>query len=1153
MYKKLFKRPFYAKSFGPYCSHETPATTGYPIAPFLIKIMKQSLIQFLLVAVTFQISISAPVKAQQLLEKRLSIEISDQKLENALKVIASKANIRLVYSNQIWKNSGSVKGTFTNAKIKDILEKVLQTTNLTYEVVNDQFIVLKAKPVKDASLFSPQVSADAPNAEIKAGFLITGTVTDENSQPLPGVSVKVKNGIQAVATDIKGKYSIGVSQPNSVIIFSFIGYATNEIVVNGTGVFNVKMTPDPAKLDEVLIIGYGTTTRRTSTGSQSGLTAKDLENQPVTNVLTALEGRLPGVQITQTNGLPGAGVNVQIRGVNSIGKANRPLYLIDGVPYLSEPINTATGTTSVLPSAEGSTSPMNTINPADIEDIQVLKDADATAIYGSRGANGVVLVTTKKGKAGKTKFSVNASSGVSKVANFVELLGTQQYLALRAKAFANNTTTPAAPSATNAPDLVTWDQNAYTDFPRMFLGNAAHTNDVTANVSGGDNRTNFYLSGTYHKEGNVFPGGQNYQRGGAKLSLNHSSANQRFEMGLSAIYSTDKNNISTTDLLSYAYALAPNFPLYKSDGSLNWFSGQNNPLGFLNQTNDNRTSNLLSSLSLKYNILKGLDIKSTFGYSKTDMNQVTIRPLSSLATTFSTPTTGTASYTYNYTNNYIIEPQITYNTNIWKGALSLLAGGSYQYKQSKQPYYVNASGFASDDFLTNISSATTISTSSSSQDYKYTSLFGRANYNIQGKYIANFNFRRDGSSRFGPNNKFGNFGSVGAAWIFSEEDFVKNKLNWFSFGKLRGSYGIVGSDDIGNYQYLETYSSSSYVFSGSTALVPTRIANADFKWEETKKLEIGIELGFFKDRLSLTGSYYRNRTDNQLLSFPLSAQTGFTAYQNNLPATVQNAGLELGISSTNIKKKDFSWTSNFNISKNTNKLLSFPNIEKTAYYASYQVGNPISAYYVYQYAGIDPVTNKPSFTDFDNSGSTAVPTSGFAATGRGDRYFVGTSYPDFYGGLTNTITYKGLSLDFTFQFVKQKGRSLLTSSFYPPGYLSNAAAYVVNDYLALGSQDNLVAAGTGGTNGRPIYLAYTYYSGSDASVVDASFIRMKNASLSYSLPSKWLSKVNAQSVRLFLQGQNLFTITKYQGYDPESQGLSTPPLRTIVAGLQFTF
>ncbi|RZK20774.1 MAG: SusC/RagA family TonB-linked outer membrane protein, partial [Flavobacterium sp.] len=637
------------------------------------------------------------------------------------------------------------------------------------------------------------------------------------------------------------------------------------------------------------------------------------------------------------------------------------------------------------------------------------------------------------------------------------------------------------------------------------------------------------------------------------VNINHSSLDQKFNMGFSAIYSTDKNDISTTDLATYAYNLPPNYPLYNPNGSLYWVSGLNNPYGYLYQTNDNRTSNLLSNLNLKYNILDGLDIKSSFGYSKTDMKQTTIRPLSSLSTAFSVPSSGTSSFAYTYTNTYIVEPQITYNHKLWIGSINVLAGGTYQYRKSEQPYYTSATGFPSDDFLRNVSSATTISTAASSRDFKYASLFGRINYNIANKYIVNANFRRDGSSRFGPNKKFGNFGSIGGAWIFSEENFLKDKTSWFSFGKLRGSYGVIGSDEIGDYGYLATYSTSTATYNGNSSLNPSRIANDDYQWETTKKLELGLELGFFKDRLSLQGSYYRNRSGNQLITYPLSTQSGFTGYQSNLGAEVQNAGVELSLTSTNIKSKNFTWTSSFNISKNTNKLLSFDGIEKTSYFTTYLIGKPISFIASYQFLGIDPATNLPAFADLNGVGGTASPTTGLSEIGRGDRYYVGTTYPSFFGGLSNSFAYKGFNLDFTFQFVKQKGRSLAASSFYPPGYMYNAAASVVNDYLSLGSQDYLVTAGTGGVNGRASYFGYSNWTGSDANIVDASFIRLKNVSLSYSLPSSWLSKLHAENIRVFTQAQNLLTITGYKGFDPESQGVATPPLRTIVAGLQFTF
>ena len=1154
MYKKLFKRPACALNFGLVKQEISKYLFEAAALPILTRIMKFSLLQILGIAIAVQFSWSSSVNAQ-LTEKRLSIEFSDQKLENVLKNIAHKAKFRLVYNNQIKKNISAISGSYNNVKLKDLLDEILNANKLTYEVINEQFVVVKSQREKEIEPVKPSNALTDNFFGKRDGFVVNGKVVDEKDEPFVGVSVRVKNGNQAVSTNAKGNFAIGIAGPNTIIEFSYIGYSTQNMTVNTAEIVTVKMKPDPAKLDEVLVIGYGTTTRRTTTGSQSGITAQEIEKQPVTNLLQTLQARMPGVSVVQSNGLPGAGMNVQIRGANSIGKANRPLYIVDGVPFLSEQINLAaspSGTTG-LPSAEGQTSPLNIINPADIESIEVLKDTDATAIYGSRAANGVVLITTKRGKSGKTKFGVNASSGASVVPRFVEMLGIDQYLALRKKGFVNATTTPAAPSATTAPDLLVWDQTTNTDWLREILGGTARTNDVSANVSGGDSRTNFYISGTYHKEGNVFPGDQSYQRGGFNVNLNHSSLDQKFNMGFSAIYSTDKNDISTTDLATFAYNLPPNYPLYKADGSLYWVSGLNNPLGFLYQTNDNRSSNLSSNLNLKYNLLDGLDVKTSFGYSKTDMKQMTIRPLSSLNTAFSVPTSGSASYAYTYTNTYILEPQITYNRKVWKGSLNVLAGGTYQYRKSEQPYYSSATGFPSDDFLRNLSSATTISTSASSNEFKYASLFGRVNYNVENKYIVNANFRRDGSSRFGPNKKFGNFGSIGAAWIFTEEDFLKEKTNWFSFGKLRGSYGTVGSDDIGDYAYLATYSTSTAVYNGNSSLNPSRIANDDYQWETTKKLEVALELGFFKDRLSLVTSYYRNRSGNQLITYPLSPQAGFTGYQSNLAANVQNSGVELSLISTNIKSKEFAWTSSFNISKNENKLLSFPGIEKTSYYTTYLVGKPISFIAGYQFLGIDPTTNLPAYADLNGTGGTASPTTGLSEIGRGDRYYIGTTYPKFFGGLTNSITYKNFNLDFTFQFVKQQGRSLANASFYPPGYMYNSAASVVNDYLAIGSQDYLVTAGTAGVNGRAAYFGYSNWTGSDANVVDASFIRLKNVSLSYNLPAQWLSKVNAENIRVFTQAQNLWTITGYKGFDPESQGVATPPLRTIVAGLQFTF
>lgn len=1077
------------------------------------------------------LQVSAKGYAQQ-----VSISLKDAPLEKVFVEIQKQAGYQFVYNNRLMQGMNRITIQVKNAPVEKVLQLCFSDQPLTYAII-DKTIIVRSKENKKLD------DEPAPQA-----IDIRGQVEDEEGRPLFGVNVSVKGVFKSVSTNAKGEFVMNEVEANATLVFSYVGYETQEIPVQGRTSYHVRLARSQQALDELMIIGYGTTTKRYATGSVTRITSNDISKTPVTNVMLAIQGRTPGVYIGQNNGLPGTGLTVQIRGLNSLARSNLPLYIIDGVPYLSEPINQQTSSsTNLLPSAEGNTNPMNSINPADIESIDVLKDADATAIYGSRAANGVVLITTKKGKAGKTQFNVNYNTSWSKVAHFVETLSTEEFLRQRKKGFSNNGTTP---TATNAMELKVWDTTAYTDMQKALFGNTARATDVSAGISGGDVRTSFLISGTYHKETNVFAGGQGYSRAAANFSLNHLSVDKKLNVAFSAIYSADKNNISTTDVTSFAYQLAPNFPLYKADGSLYWTGtaiGTKNPLGYVYLTNENKTSNLLTSLNLKYNIIKGLDVKTQFGFSRTDMDQVKLAPSKSMDMALASSVLNSA-FVYNVSKNYIIEPQVTYKVKIWKGVLDALAGGTWQFKQSKLPYYTTASGFTSDEFLLNPSLATTVSTRNASQDYKYVSVFGRLNYNLMSRYILNINFRRDGSSRFGPNRRFGNFGSAGAAWIFTEEEPLK-QLDWLSFGKLRGSYGIVGNDNIGNYNYLDTYTSNSYLYNNTAGLTPSRIANADFRWEETHKTEAAIELGFFKNRVMTSASFYRNTSGNQLINYTISGQAGFTTYTSNLPALVENKGWEFTVNTTNIKTKDFSWNTTFNISFNRNKLLRFDNIEKSSYYTQYIVGNPISSFYAYKFLGVDS-TGLPAFEDANKSGAI---NNGFAATGRGDQYYMGTGLPKYYGGISNTVQYKEFTLDFMFQFVKQKARNIFNVSYYPPGYGYNASAEAVRRYLALGSEDKLITAGTSPASALAAYRAYSNYTGSDAIIEDASFIRLKNVNLSYSLPAKLARKAKFQNLRVYVQGQNLFTITNYLGFDPESQGLALPPLRTFATGIQFTF
>lgn len=968
---------------------------------------------------------------------------------------------------------------------------------------------------------------------------VSGLVTDKQGQPLPGVTVIIKGTSVGTSTNANGHYILKNVPTDAVLSFSFIGYKTLEVPLNGQTQLNIKLEEDVTTLSEVTVnAGYYTVKDRERTGSIARVTTKELENQPVSNALSSVQGRMAGVNITQNSGMPGGGYNIQIRGINSLrAEGNYPMYIIDGVPVAA---NDGSALSGVTFPANGEISPLNAINPNDIESIEILKGADATAIYGSRGANGVILVTTKKGKTGsQTAFSVNSSYGISQVANKMNLMDTEQYLEMRRQAYANDGITdyPAYAYDING----TWDQTRFTDWQDELIGRTAINKTVQLSISGGSAQTSFLVSGSHNEQTTVFGKDFRYKTDNLSTSLSHRSSDNKLALNASTLFSDQSNNLVQTDITSQALRLSPNAPaLYNEDGSLNWENNTfNNPVAAYNSTYSYGSKTFNINLNLRYELLPSLYFKLNGGISYQAFEDVLLYPSTMYNPAYGiTPASSTAYKSQNQRYSYLLEPQLNYRHKVGNHEIDLLVGSTYQQTKNTE-MRVLGYGFESNALITNLSAANNVWVDNDGlTEYKYAALFGRINYQYKSRYILNLTGRRDGSSRFGPDRRFADFGAVGAAWLFSEEGYIKDRWAFLSTGKLRGSYGLTGSDLIGDYQYLDTYTVSGTGYGGSTTLHPSRLYNPYFSWEKTTKLEVALELGFLKDRITLNAAWYRNRSGNQLVGIPLPATTGFASIQANLPAKVENKGLELELGAAPVKTGRFSWNSNFNISFPKNKLLSFPGLDGSTYANQYVVGYPTSIVKVYNYEGIDPETGLYQFTDYNNDGSITSPDDNQVIKNVGVRFF---------GGWANQFAYGNLEFSFLFQFVGQNewNYNKLTPT---PGTMYNQPVEVLNVWSE--------------TNPNGQYMPYTsgadpqknrlhgYLMNSTRAIGDASFIRLKNIQLAYRLPVK----KGLQDVKVYVQGQNLWTITNYFGLDPEFVTIGfLPPLKTYSIGLQLNF
>jgi len=1080
------------------------------------------------------LKVTAAVYAQ-----KVSLNLKDATIEAALNEIKTQSGYSLITKDNLFDKTSKVTIHLKDVTVNEALDACFRGQPITYDIIGKTIVVKEKNTLRNSKTISNTKLVDT----------IKGTVRDSAGISLRGATIRTQNSTKSTITDDKGNFILPGILSGTILSVSYIGYISRQVAASTDKAMYIILSQSTSRLDEVVVIPYGTTTGRLNTGSIGKVAAADIDKQPVANPLATLEGRVPGLVVTQTTGVPGGAFRVEVRGRTSIQKDitdDQPLFIIDGVPF--GPNNGLLGS---APSAlgnpgnesnlyNGGLSPFNSINPLDIESIEVLKDADATAIYGSRGANGVILITTKKGRAGKTKFDLNFNSGISSASSMIQMMDTKEYLAIRRAAFINDNVTP---NTANGYDLLSWDTTRYTNFGKFLNGGTAHSNDAQLSLSGGVANTQFLVSGSFHRETTITPGDLGYQRGNLHFNINHSSPDQKLKMQFSGSYSADQNNLSSGDMAAYSM-LPPHMQVYNADGSLAWNEGgiapiYKNPLSYLNSTFSSKTNNLISNLLLNYRVLKGLTIRLSSGYNIIKSSQTSLYP--STAQNPASVINRTHSFDANTFNSWILEPQAEYRTLISKGTLDVLLGGTMQSVTSDGNSFY-AAGYTSDNLINSANAAATTQANNSYSEYRYEALFGRVNYNWEDKYLLNLSIRRDGSSRFGPGKQFANFGAIGAGWIFSNESFLQSNDSVLSFGKLRGSFGITGNDKIKDYQYLDTWATSFQAYNGKPGLYSNKLYNPDYRWEKTNKFEGAIELGFFNDKVLFTTSWYRNTSSNQLVYIVMPSTSG-GGILGNFPAKVENKGWEFSVTSTNIKQKDFTWTTSANISLPNNKLLSFPGLATSSYFSMYVEGQSLNLIYKYKYTGVDPQTGLYTFEDIDKNGSLDY----------NDYQVLGSLDPKFYGGLQNSFKYKGFQFDVFMSFKKQTGTNYLASLGFMPGTINNFPQAMNGNFWQKQGDNSIYQKLTQLSSG-PTADAYQNLSNfSNGIYSDASYIRIKNASLSYSLPKNILDKLHFENLRIYLSGQNLFTITGYKDGDPETQTpFRTAPLKTYILGIQLT-
>ncbi|MDO7845497.1 TonB-dependent receptor [Hymenobacter sp. M29] len=1090
-------------------------------------------------------------------------------LKSLLKQWESEYHATIFYESKLVDNK-RVSAQAGDGSLADKLAAVLPQVALQYKELRVNYFVITGAPA------AAGVSAPTAGATTRAvqDIPVSGRVTSGTGEPLPGVTVLVKGTSIGTATDTNGNFSLSVPE-GSTLVFSSVGFARQEIPVGSTTTFNIQLKDDAQSLKEVVVVGYGTQSRQELTTAVSSVGAAAIARQPVAGFDQALQGQAPGVQVTAPSGAPGAGINIRIRGNATLSLNASPLYVIDGIPILPDYQQELTSNNQRL-------NPLNTLNPNDIESIDVLKDGAAAAIYGLRAANGVVVVTTKKGRAGQAQVGLSVYYGRQYLRKKLDVLNARQFAEEYNAIRTNAGQAPGFPDLNNLPPYNTdWQDEIFRP---------ADMQSYQLNVSGGSDKTRYYVAGGYFKQDgiNINSG---FDRYNFKINLDQ-RVTDRFRLGTNLNLSRSHTNgsvrsesaLGNSGTVLGALTQIPTVPVRNADNTYgtNPFTLSDNPVGNLLETSNQAiVYQSLGNVYGEFDILKSLTFKTSLGLDFRTQTENTFYSRNYPGTSSSpTETRGSANTATNQQVIWLLENTLTYNKTLGDRHNFTVLGGQSMQASDRFTSGAGTRGFASNavPYLNGGATASGIPGSYADQ-WSLLSYFGRVNYNYDERYLAMVSFRADASSRFSGANRFGYFPAVSLGWRVSKESFFPQG-GLVSDLKLRASYGANGNQEIYTYQRFSRYSvGNNYQGTGSAILggiTQSDIGN-DVRWETTRQLNGGIDFGMFNGRLTLTLDAYDKRTTDLLLGVTLPQSTGagnLNVIQN--VGSIQNRGLELGLVTTNVQGNDggFSWTTNFNITGNRNKVLelgTLPNekgeqVPRTFIggYSIQQAGQPLGVFYGYRALGIVQSDAEGAALPKQNSIAPKAgdlrfeDVNGDKIINDQDRVIIGNPNPKAFAGVTNNFTFKGLELSVFFQSsfgndIYNQNRTITEGQTTA----LNQSTAVLNRWTPTNTNTNIPRAVANDPAGNNRV--------STRFIEDGSYVRLKNLTLAYTIPADISKRAAIKSLRIYGTAQNLVTWTKYSGYDPEvsADPFSTtgfgrdfgvyPQSRTYTVGLNATF